>query len=268
MSSSDRQPGDLPLGIEGDPLIGPDLLRRVTWAFVGLGVVLRLVTYAMHFPLWGDEAFVAANFISRGYLDLLQPLDYGQICPLLFLWLELTAVKLFGFNEWSLRLVPTMCSVASLFLFAHVAGRLFHGVTRLLAVAIFAVAFYPIRHGAEVKPYITDLLTALALFARCDRMVASPRADPLALGSRALRAGGSGSLSHPAVFVAGGVSLGLSTTAWRLRRRGALLPFSLYNLALVATFLGLLAALHERTNADRRRDVAVEVLGGKLPAVA
>ena len=111
----------------------------------GLGVLLRVVTFALNFPLWGDEAFVAVNFITRGYRDLLRPLDYGQICPLLFLWLELTAVKLFGFSEWSLRLIPTLCSVASVFLFAHVAGRVTRGTARLLAVGIFSVAYYPIR---------------------------------------------------------------------------------------------------------------------------
>ena len=66
------------------------LVRKAVGAFVLLGVMLRVVTFALNFPLWGDEAFVAANFISRGYLDLLRPLDYSQICPLLFLWLELS----------------------------------------------------------------------------------------------------------------------------------------------------------------------------------
>ena len=48
-----------------------------------LGVGLRLVRYGCNFPLWGDESFVAVNFIARGYRALLDPLDYGQICALL-----------------------------------------------------------------------------------------------------------------------------------------------------------------------------------------
>ena len=58
----------------------------------------------------------------------MRPLDYGQVCPLFFLWLELTAVKVFGFSEWSLRLIPTVCSVASVFLFAHMARRVTAGL--------------------------------------------------------------------------------------------------------------------------------------------
>lgn len=235
MNPSVREPRDVSVGLDDDPLVGPDLIRRATWAFVGLGLVLRVVTYAMRFPLWGDEAFVAANFISRGYRDLLQPLDYGQVCPLLFLWGELAVVKLFGFNEWSLRLVPTAASIASVFLFAHIAGRIFRGVPRLLAVAIFAVSFYPIRHGAEVKPYSTDLLAALVLLALATEWWRQPGRvrwlwgmvffAPLAIA-----------LSNPAIFVAGAVSLALVVPAWKLRRQGAFLPFVLYNLALMAAF--------------------------------
>ncbi len=215
-------------------------LRRAIGAFVAFGVLLRVVTFALNFPLWGDEAFVAANFISRGYLDLLRPLDYSQICPLLFLWLELSAVKLCGFQEYSLRLVPTLASVASVFLFAHVAGRVTRGWAHVLAVAVFAMAYYPIRHGAEVKPYSTDLFTSLILLAlaiewwrRPDHvrwLWALTAAVPVALA-----------LSHPAVFVAGGFSLGLAGAVWRERRR-ALLPFLAYNVALAATFLALFAA--------------------------
>ena len=140
-------------------------LEWATWAFVGLGVLLRIVRYAMDYPLWWDEAFVAVNFIRRDYLDLLRPLDYGQVCPILFLWAELTVVKLLGFSEWSLRLFPLVCAIASVVLFRHVAGRVVRGVPLLLAVAIFAVAYHPIRHAADVKPYASDLLAALALLA-------------------------------------------------------------------------------------------------------
>jgi hypothetical protein len=233
---------DRPLELEPEhePLVWSDreTLVQATWAFVWLGVILRLVTFALNFPLWGDEAFVAVNFTTRGYLGLMRPLDYGQICPLLFLWLELTVVKLFGFSEWSLRLVPTMGSVASVFLFTHMAGRVTRGPARLLAVAIFSVAYYPIRHGAEVKQYSTDLLAALILLALAVEWWKAPAKSrwlwalaavvPITLG-----------LSHTAVFVAGGVSLGLAAKVWNGRRQRTLLPFALYNLAMVGSFIGL-----------------------------
>ncbi len=216
-------------------------LSEATWAFVVLGVVLRVVRYLLNFPLWGDEAFVAANFIARGYRDLLQPLDYGQICPILFLWIEHTAVKLLGYRELSLRLFPMACGVASMFLFRYVAGRVVQGVPLLLAVGIFAVSFHPIRHAAEVKPYASDLLVALMLLAPALEWWRSPARTgwlwvlvavvPVAVA-----------LSHPAVFVAGGIGLGLAVPVWRSGRRGVRLAFALFHLALVATFLLLFIA--------------------------
>ena len=235
-----RRPLDVPNGPERAD-------RAAVWSFVGFGGVLRVVVYALNYPLWCDEAFVAANFITRDYADLLRPLDYSQICPLFFLWLELSAVKLLGFSEPALRLLPTAASVAGLFVFAHVSGRVLAGRARVLAVGVFAVAYYPIRHGAEVKPYATDLLSSLVLLAlavewwrastgarsrsRWRWVWALAAALPMVLG-----------LSHPAVFVAGGISLALAWPAWRERRRGALAAFAVYNLMLVATFVALFAA--------------------------
>ena len=101
----------------GEPAAGKDRaangrpIERAILAFVVLGVLLRIGRYLINYPVWGDEACLALSFPRRGYLDLLLPLEYGQICPILFLWAELTAVKLFGFSEMSLRLCPLICGV-------------------------------------------------------------------------------------------------------------------------------------------------------------
>src|SRR4051794_34875575 len=106
-----------------DPLLpdrippDPRRLDRAVRAFVVLGLGLRLLRYLLNYPLWGDEAFAAVNFRARVSRGRLRPLEYGQICPPLFLWSELTAVRLFGFSERSLRLVPLACSLASVVLF-------------------------------------------------------------------------------------------------------------------------------------------------------
>jgi hypothetical protein len=209
-------------------------LDRAVLAFVVLGVVLRVGHYLSNYPIWGDEAFLAISFLRRGYLDLLLPLEYGQICPILFLWAELTAVKVFGFSEMSLRLCPLICGVASVFLFRHVAGRVLKGPAFLMAVAIFAVSIHPIRHSADVKPYASDLLMALSLLALAIEWCESPRRTgwlwmlvgfaPVALAA-----------SYPAVFVAGGIALALAASVWRTRRRGPRVAFAAYVLVAATT---------------------------------
>jgi hypothetical protein len=216
-------------------------LARATWAFVGLGVLLRIVRYAMNYPLWWDEAFVAVNLIRRGYFDLLRPLDYGQVCPLLFLWCELTAIKLLGFSEWSLRLFPLVCSVASLVLFRHVAGRIVRGVPLLLAVAIFAVSFHPILHAADVKPYASDLLAALAIIAVATEFLQAPQLARWLWALAAIAPVTIG-LSHPAIFVAAGTMLGLTPAVVMVRRRSVWIAYATSSLGSLAAFLALYAA--------------------------
>jgi hypothetical protein len=218
------------------------------WAFVGLGVLLRLARYLLHFPLWGDETMLAVNFLDRDFAGLVQPLDYGQVCPLLFLWLELAAVRLLGFSEWSLRLAPALFSLASLLVFRSLAARLLRGWPYALAVGVFAVSYFIVRHGAEAKPYAGDLLAALVLLWLAARWIKDPSftrplwvlafAAPLCLG-----------LSFTTAMVFGGVSLVLLPTVWRQKRVGVwaaylsgILSFAIAGSVLYVVHIGPLFA--------------------------
>ncbi len=235
----DRRPLDLPTR-DGLEVWTERHLRLATTAFVALGVSLRVARYLMDYPLWWDEAFVAVNFLRRGYIDLLRPLDYGQVCPLLFLWVELTIVKLVGFSEWSLRLFPLLCATTSVVLFRYAAGLIFRGVPLLLAVAIFAVSFHPIRHAADLKPYAGDLLAALGLLT-LSLAWWTKQERPLWIWTLTAVVPVALAISHPAVFVAGGIALGLAPAVWRTDRRGVWLGYIGFVLVTIATFLGLFA---------------------------
>jgi hypothetical protein len=215
-------------------------LERATWAFVGLGVLLRVVRYLMDYPLWWDEAFLAVNFIRRGYVDLLRPLDYSQVCPILFLWIELTVVKLAGFSEWSLRLFPLACAGASVVVFCYGASRVVRGVPLLLAVGIFAVSFHPIRHAADVKPYASDLLVALILLVPVFDWLRAPDRTSR-LWTLAVIAPFAVALSHPAIFVAGGIAVGLLPAVACARQRRVAIAYAGFVASTVITFLALYA---------------------------
>jgi predicted membrane-bound mannosyltransferase len=123
----------------------------------------RTLRYALVFPMWGDEWMLAVNFHDRGLLELLEPLDYGQVAPPGFLWLELAASKLLGFSEPALRLVPFLAGAAAVLLFWWACRKLLDRRAALMAIAVFAASFYPLRYAVEVKPYSLDLLLALAI---------------------------------------------------------------------------------------------------------
>ena len=214
-------------------------LARLTWGFVALGVAIRLVRILLVHPLWGDECFVAANLIGRGYLGLLGPLDYQQVAPVLFLWAERAMVGTLGFSEWSLRVFPTACAIGSLFLVRHVADRVGRGWPALFAVAILAVSVNPVRHSGEAKPYASDFLVAAGLLAlmvewwrgsgRSRWLWALAGATPFALF-----------LSLPAVFVAGGIALAVAVPVARGRRPGVVAAYLAFGLMLVAGFAAVL----------------------------
>ncbi len=217
----------------------PDWIGLAALGFVALGVMLRLVRYLLNFPLWCDETMLAANLLDRSYLELLQPLDYRQVCPVLFLFIELTAVKLLGFSEFSLRLFPFACGVASVFVFWHVARRLLRGEALVCALAVFAVSNWPLRYAGEVKPYASDLFIALVFLAFAIEWWLRPERTrwlwalvgfaPLAIAT-----------SFPAIFAAGGVGIGLLVPVWRARRRGVWVPYVAFNACVGLTFVALL----------------------------
>jgi hypothetical protein len=223
------------------PLAGADEAwqRRIdycTWALLVLGIVARLWRYAMRFPLWGDEYALVANLLDRGYLDLLEPLNCHQVAPFLFLWAELSVVKLLGLSEYSLRLVPVAASILALVLFFGLARRLLKGAPLLFAVGAMAVAHYAIRHGAEAKPYAVDLCMSVLLLRLAVEAWTRPgqRRWTWALAAVAPLAVG---FSYPAVFVAGGVAMALAVDLWQRKDLRGIPPLAAYGLTLGGSFL-------------------------------
>ncbi len=227
--------------------------QQVLLGFLLLGLLARCVRFFLCFPLWEDECFLCVNFISRGYLDLLEPLQYHQVAPPLFLWIELSLVKLLGFTEWSLRLFPFLCSIASLFLFRHLAQRLLSGRALVLAMAVFAVAYPGIRYAAEAKQYSSDLFVSLVLltlvvewwrtrWACACRVNAATLAGDRWLWGLVAVVPLAVWLSYPAVFVAGGVSLVIAFGLWTSGARRGWVPWLAYNVLFLASFVALFAA--------------------------
>ncbi|HEY2840680.1 MAG TPA: glycosyltransferase family 39 protein [Pirellulales bacterium] len=238
-------------------------LETLAWIFVGLGVMLRLGRYLLKFPLWGDELFLAQNFLQRDYGDMFEPLTMAQIAPLPYLWIELTSIKLFGFSEWSLRLWSVLTGVSSVLLFHHLARRLLSPIAMVLAVGVFAVSYHPIRHAAECKPYASDLCASLVLIVLAVRAWQQPEnrrwlwalvvVGPLMVA-----------LSYPTVFVAGGVCLALAWSAFERRDWRAFTPLAIYNLAFVATF-GLLLQLVSSGQYKSCSDFMIDYWKGGFP---
>ena len=183
-------------------------LRAEAWplALIAFGTVLRLQQYLANPSLRLDEALLALNLVNRSFSGLLQPLDHGQGAPPLFLLAERLAVELAGPSEYAMRALPLLASLASLPLLYLLARRWVGKPGALLALALFAVSYEPIRFSREVKQYSLDVLIALLLYLGLD----SALSRPLRWG-RVVLWGLLGVCaiftSHPAVFILGGMAL-------------------------------------------------------------
>jgi hypothetical protein len=215
-----------------------------TGVLLGLAVATRTVRWAVGFPLWGDEALFALNLVGRGFGDLLAPMSWGQVVPGGFLLGEIALHQWVGPAERSLRFLPFAAGLASVWFF-HRLGRVVLGrvpglaaPAALVPLAVFAVAYYPIRYGSEIKPYSVDLCMSAALLWLGARILTAP--EPGEGNRRLLRlalwVAPALWLSYPAVFVASGLALVL---LFGVRANpGRLAALFVYSVSLAANFLG------------------------------
>src|SRR6187401_1960550 len=199
------------------------LLRRRlrVWfiaAFVA-GFGWRAIRWILDFALWGDEAFVAVNFFGRGYGDMLRRLEYDMVVPVGFMWPTLALADVFGRSERVLRFLPWVAGLVSLFMFAFLARKLLRPHAALVALAIFAASFYPVRHACEVKPYAFDMLASLLVITAARPLLDAGGASRGAWWAFAACLALVPWFSYPAAFTCGGAVLVVLLTAWRRRDR-------------------------------------------------
>src|SRR5207253_1468664 len=123
--------------------VSPFGLGWVAAALAVAGAALRLGHFVARRPLWLDECMLALNVATRSAVGLVRPLDYDQVAPLLFLWIERLAVRLGGVNELALRAWPALAGIALVVLMWPVARRLAGPGPALAAVAMAAFSPSP-----------------------------------------------------------------------------------------------------------------------------
>ena len=136
---------------------------KLSWIIISFGIIVRLIQYISNRSLWADEAVLALNIVNRSYTELTQPLDYDQVAPIGFLWIEKFLVNLLGDHEYALRLFPLIVGILSLFLCAMIARRYLDNLGRVIAILLFSTLSPIVYYSTEVKQYSTDIFITLLL---------------------------------------------------------------------------------------------------------
>src|SRR5207253_4656305 len=126
-----------------------------------------------------------------------------------------------------------IAGLASPLLFWRVCRRWLPPLEAFLSISILAVAYFPVRHSCEAKPYAGDLFVALALQAIALAWLRRPQQlrwlvllcliTPVALTA-----------SYPAIFIAGAISPVLFLPALRQPGWKTRALFVLFNAIMTA----------------------------------
>lgn len=194
--------------------------NRALFLLLCLGCFARIFFFFTRGALWGDEAALAMNIAPRSFAQLLEPLEYFQVCPIGFLALSKCITLLFGDGEGALRALSLLSGIAVLPLTYFIVERLFDRRVALVAVALAAVAPSLVYYSAELKPYSTDAAVAAGVLLLTIQLLSAPddwrlRAGFLGFGLFAVL------VSLPAIFMLGGSVAALLLDAIRRRSRWA-----------------------------------------------
>jgi len=205
------------------------LLSPWTWflAAITLGIAWRLIDAFLNFPIWGDEAAILLNLLERHYLDLLKPLNYQQVAPILYLVLEKGFLANVGYSNFILRLPAFLAGFAAIPM-VYLAARQFGGrYTAFLATSLALLSLTLVRYTNMVKPYSIDLFLSATILYLGMRLLKKPKSFSRAILFLPL-VPVSILLSYPSVFMIAAVGL---VSGIQVLRRGSFLS----RLAILAT---------------------------------
>ncbi len=129
------------------------------------GVLCRLVQYLWRTSYWHDESFLVYNVIRRSPGELIGALDVAQTAPPAFLILADLLTQAAGESEFTLRLLPMLCSVVGLLLLAMLARKLLSPGAALLVTTLAAFGPTLLIHAGEFKQYSSDAMSTTLLLA-------------------------------------------------------------------------------------------------------
>ena len=124
-----------------------------------LSFYLRLDAYLVNNSFFTDEVLLFANVFSKNYIQLIQPLQFFQSAPYIFLVLSKFIANHVGINELCLRFIAFFSSVVSVFLFYKLITIIFKKrLTQSIALLTFGINYQLLFYTQTFKQYSSDIL--------------------------------------------------------------------------------------------------------------
>jgi len=220
------------------------MTRKLTYAVIGLGVLLRLRQFLFMRTMWCDEVMLAFNIAGNSVGDLLtKPLAFNQVAPIGYLLLSKIPVALLGSQEISFRLIPFLFGATTPLLAYLIGSRVFKSDwSTLLFTLLTAVSPLLVFYSNEVKPYSSDVFFALScvlayLRYRDDKPLHWPL---LATGIVAVFC------SFPSCFILAAIGVVEFARALLVKERGAAIRIVLFASGWLAAFMVMFFVFMQR----------------------
>jgi hypothetical protein len=210
-------------------LLGQERNKWIARIVLCISVVLCLILFVQDRSLLLDSLNVARNIGERSFAELINPLSYEQSAPLLFLWVSKLFTLVLGISHYSLRLLPLLAGIISLFLFADISKKVLEFPFSLIALFWFGTHQLVARYATEYKQYMVDVFASLLIIWIVLQIIEINKQNwwKLALGGVIISW-----LSMPSIFVL--ISALLYYTIIHLRKGGSISP-----ILWVTGFVGL-----------------------------
>src|SRR5205809_1304354 len=162
-----------------------EIASLAVWIAGAALIAVAVVRYFDEPSFWLDEAFVALSLRDPSPATIFAQLQFGQFFPRIYLGAIALVLEAFGYRIWSLRLLPTVCSVVATFFWVRllVLRSRTSRAAALLAGALLLGSRFWLDQAIQLKQYSFDVLLALVPFLLDDAFFK----DTLSEGKRKLR---------------------------------------------------------------------------------
>lgn len=142
--------------------------NAMAWLLIIVGILLRMGHYLENRSLWLDETWVALYLTVMNLKELFftsaQDADYWPLPVVGFACAVKIIISYLGNNEYTLRLIPFICSLASLFLFFNFIKIFLNSNAALIALGLFSFSNALIYYASEVRVYSSDVCIILIVY--------------------------------------------------------------------------------------------------------
>jgi hypothetical protein len=210
-------------------------LSYIEWIPVLIGISWAIWQWKFERGLWLDEASLGLNLLNRNLRELLQPLDFGQAAPALYLLITKLSALAFGPGVLSMRFPSLLCYIVSVILFMQILRRTIDSLAaRIVGISMFCFNLILLRFSGELKQYMMETMVCIVITYLTLRLIENDGKKPWTLlffGMISIP------LSHTAMVVLGMSGIMMIYLYLKTRNSAVLKTILLCGLSWLATLL-------------------------------